>query len=153
MSTDQIVILLAIGLAAGFMSSMIGIGGGLVIVPALVLFYGMDQKIAQGTSLLIIAIPVTAVGAYAYYKSGNVNWQAALLIAATFMVGGYFGGLVANKMETGIVKKIFAVFLILVALKMLFFDKSNGNKQTAHQAPFPTDQSYTADNSEKRPAE
>lgn len=123
MSTEQIVVLLLIGLAAGFMSSMVGIGGGLVIVPALVLFYGMDQKLAQGTSLLIIAMPVTAAGAYAYYKAGNANWQMALIVAATFVVGGYFGGIVANRIDTNMIRKIFAVFLAAIALKMLFFDK------------------------------
>ena len=123
MSTEQIVILLLIGLAAGFMSSMVGIGGGLVIVPALALLYGMDQKLAQGTSLLIIALPVTAAGAYAYYKSGNANWQVALIIAITFVIGGYFGGLLANRMETTVIRKIFAIFLMLIAIKMLFLDK------------------------------
>lgn len=123
MSTEQIVILLVIGLAAGFMSSMVGIGGGLVIVPALVVFYGMDQKLAQGTSLLIIALPVTAAGAYAYYKSGNADFKLSLIIASTFVIGGYFGGVLANKLDTTIVKKIFAVFLMLIAIKMLFIDK------------------------------
>lgn len=123
MTATQLITLLLIGLAAGFMSSMVGIGGGLVIVPALALLYGMDQKLAQGTSLLIIAMPVTAAGAYVYFKNGNANWQAALVIAITFVVGGYFGGLLANRLETGAIKKIFAVFLILVACKMLFLDK------------------------------
>ena len=123
MSTEQIVILLLIGLAAGFMSSMVGIGGGLVIVPALVLFYGMDQKLAQGTSLLIIALPVTAAGAYVYFRSGQANWQASLIIAITFLAGGYFGGLLANSLDTSVIKKIFAVFLLAIAIKMLFIDK------------------------------
>ena len=123
MTTEQIIVLLLIGLAAGFMSSMVGIGGGLVIVPALVFFYGMDQKLAQGTSLMIIALPVTAAGAYAYYKAGNANWQMSLIVACTFLIGGYLGGVLANKMDTNVVRKIFAVFMILVSIKMLFFDK------------------------------
>ncbi len=123
MSNEQIIALLLIGLVAGFMSSMVGIGGGLVIVPALIFFYGMDQKMAQGTSLFIIALPVTAAGAYVYYKSGNADWKAALLIATTFLVGGYVGGVIANKLDTTTVRRIFAVFMILVSLKILFFDK------------------------------
>src|ERR1043166_3274577 len=123
MSTDQIVTLLLIGLAAGFMSSMVGIGGGLIIVPALVLFYGMDQKVAQGTSLVIITLPVTAAGAYTYYKSGNVSLPSCLFVAASFLVGGYIGGILANRMDTNTVRKVFAVFMILVSLKMLFLDK------------------------------
>ena len=123
MSTEQVVMLLAIGVVAGFMSSMVGIGGGLVIVPALVLMYGMDQKLAQGTSLLMLALPVTAAGAFAYYKTGNVNWQASLLIGVTFILGGYLGGILANKLETTTIKRIFAVFMIVIAVKYLFFDK------------------------------
>src|SRR4051812_3450304 len=103
MSADQILLLLSIGLAAGFMSSMVGIGGGLIIVPALTLFCGMDQKIAQGTSLFIITLPVTAAGAYTYYKSGNASLSSAVFIAATFLVGGYFGGILANRMDTNVI--------------------------------------------------
>jgi uncharacterized membrane protein YfcA len=123
MSTEQVVMLLAIGIVAGFMSSMVGIGGGLVIVPALVLLYGMDQKMAQGTSLLMLALPVTAIGAFSYYKAGNVNWQAALLIGTTFILGGFLGGTLANKLETITIKRIFALFMIVIAVKYLFFDK------------------------------
>jgi len=123
MTIEQIAILLIIGLVAGFMSSMVGIGGGLVIVPALVLLYGMDQKLAQGTSLFIIALPVTAAGAFVYYRSGQADWQASLIIAITFLVGGYFGGLLATSMDSNLVRKIFAVFLLLISIKMLFIDK------------------------------
>ncbi len=126
MNAEQIILLLLIGLAAGFMSSMVGIGGGLVIVPALVFLCGMDQKTAQGTSLFMLSLPVAAVGAYAYFRNGNVNWQASLLIAATFLVGGYFGGLLANKLETTTIKKVFAIFMIVIAIKYLFFDKPKG---------------------------
>ena len=123
MSVEQIAILLIIGLAAGFMSSMVGIGGGLVIVPALVLLYGMDQKLAQGTSLFIIALPVTAAGAFVYYRTGQADWQVSLIIAITFLIGGYFGGLLATSLDTNMVRKIFAVFLLLISIKMLFIDK------------------------------
>src|ERR1043165_5860072 len=123
MSADQIIILLLIGLAAGFMSSMVGIGGGLIIVPALVFFYGMDQKMAQGTSLLIITLPVTAAGAYTYWKNGHASLQSSVFVAATFLIGGYLGGVLANRMDTNLVRKVFAVFMILVSIKMLFFDK------------------------------
>ncbi len=123
MSTEYIVGLLLIGFAAGFMSSMVGIGGGIVIVPALVLIFGMDQKMAQGTSLLMLSLPVAAVGAYTYYKNGNVSWQASVMLAITFMVGGYFGGKLANALDTVVIKKIFAVFMIIIAIKYLFFDK------------------------------
>ena len=129
MTTVQIVTLLLIGLAAGFMSSMVGIGGGLVIVPALVFFFGMDQKMAQGTSLMIITLPVTAAGAYAYWKNGNASIPSSIYVALTFLVGGYLGGVLANKMDTNTVRKIFAVFMIAVSIKMLFFDKPKPRPQ------------------------
>lgn len=119
----MIIGLLVVGLFAGFMSSMVGIGGGVIIVPALVLLFGMNQKMAQGTSLMMLALPVAAAGAYTYFKNGNINWQASLMLAATFIVGGYFGGLLANKLDTTLIKRVFAVFMIVVAVKYLFFDK------------------------------
>ena len=119
----MIIGLLVVGLLAGFMSSMVGIGGGVIIVPALVLIFGMNQKMAQGTSLLMLALPVAAAGAYTYFKNGNLDWRVSLMLAATFVVGGYFGGLLANKLDTTLIKRIFAVFMIVVAVKYLFFDK------------------------------
>lgn len=122
MSTEYLLGLLILGFVAGFMSSMVGIGGGIIIVPALVFLFAMDQKTAQGTSLLMLALPVAAMGAYSYYKNGNLNWQASLILGATFVIGGYFGGKVANALDTAVVKKIFAIFMIVMALKYLFFD-------------------------------
>lgn len=135
MSTEQILILLLIGLLAGFLSSMVGIGGGLVIVPALILFYGMDQKAAQGTSLLIIALPVTAAGAYAYYQAGNLSWKPALVIAVTFVIGGYLGGLTAQKLDPALIRKLFGILLLYVAIKFLFFDKSSKPKNSDPEPP------------------
>lgn len=119
----MIIGLLIVGLFAGFMSSMVGIGGGVIIVPALVFLFGMNQKMAQGTSLLMLALPVAAAGAYTYFKTGNLDWRASLLLAATFVIGGYFGGTLANRLDTTIIKRVFAVFMIVVAVKYLFFDK------------------------------
>ena len=99
----MIIGLLIIGLFAGFMSSMVGIGGGVIIVPALVFLFGMNQKMAQGTSLLMLALPVAAAGAYTYYKNGNLDWRASLILAATFIIGGYFGGTLANRRDTTII--------------------------------------------------
>ncbi len=120
---NDIFILLCIGMLAGFMSSLVGIGGGIIIVPALVYFLGMDQKMAQGTSLAMLALPVAFIGAYNYHKAGNSNWKVALILAATFMVGGYLGSKVTLSLNISIVKKIFAVFMMAMAVKYLFFDK------------------------------
>lgn len=123
MNISAILGILLIGLLAGFMSSLVGIGGGLVIVPALVLLFAMNQKEAQGTSLLMLSMPVAFVGAYNYYKSGYANWKIALLLACTFVIGGYFGSKVAIGLEMNVIKKIFAIFMIIIALKYLFIDK------------------------------
>ena len=123
MSVRYILAILAIGVFAGFLSSLVGIGGGVVIVPALVLLFGLDQKMAQGTSLAMLSLPVAFIGAFNYYKAGYVNWKIALLLAVTFVVGGFFGSKIAVGLEAGIIKKVFAVFMIVIAIKYLFFDK------------------------------
>lgn len=123
MGTSTIIGILVLGLVAGFMSSLVGIGGGLIIVPALVFAFGFDQKSAQGTSLVMLSLPVAALGAYSYYQNGHTNWRAALLLASTFIVGGFLGGKLAANLEVTIIKKIFALFMIVVAIKYLFFEK------------------------------
>lgn len=131
MSATYILGLLLIGLAAGFLSSLVGIGGGIVIVPALVLVYGMNQKLAQGTSLTMLALPVAAVGAYNYYKAGHVDWRVSVILAVAFVFGGYFGSkLVVNVLPIDTVKKIFAGIMIIMGIKYLFFDKP-AKKDTA----------------------
>jgi len=123
MSIGFIIGILVVGLIAGFMSSLVGIGGGVVIVPALVLLFGLNQKEAQGTSLLMLSLPVAFIGAFNYYKNGYVNWKIALLLAATFVIGGYVGSKVALDMNMSVIKKVFAIFMIVIAVKYLFFDK------------------------------
>jgi uncharacterized membrane protein YfcA len=139
MSVGYIIAIIAIGFLAGFMSSMVGIGGGLIIVPGLVLAFGMSQKMAQGTSLAMLSLPVAAIGAYSYYKAGYGDWKVAGMLAVTFMIGGYYGGKVVVGLDTHIVKKIFAVFMIIIAIKYLFFDKpkpaetDTGTEQTTNK--------------------
>ena len=123
MSTGYILTLLVIGFAAGFMSSLVGIGGGVVIVPALVIIFGLSQKMAQGTSLAMLSLPCAFNGANNYYKQRQVNWKMALILAATFVIGGYLGSKVVLGLDSSIIKKIFAIFMIVIAVKYLFFDK------------------------------
>jgi uncharacterized membrane protein YfcA len=115
-----VLILLAIGLLAGFLSGLIGIGGGLVIVPLLVYVFSMDQKTAQGTTLFMFLFPIGILGVYNYHKAGHVDIKTALIIAITFVVGSYFGSKAAISMDTRLVKQIFAVSIIFIGLKMLF---------------------------------
>lgn len=123
MSITTIVLLLLVGLLAGILSSMVGIGGGVVIVPALVLIFGMSQKMAQGTSLALMLPPIGILAVINYHKQGFVDMKVAALICITFIVGGYIGSKLVLGLDTAIVKKIFAVFMIIVAVKYLFFDK------------------------------
>ena len=122
MSAGMIIGLLAIGLLAGFMSSMIGIGGGILIVPALVMVFSMDQLKAQGTSLAMLLPPIGVLGVWQYYKNGHADLRMAGILCIAFVLGSFFGGKVVMSLDKGLVKKIFAFFLILIALKMLFLD-------------------------------
>jgi uncharacterized membrane protein YfcA len=122
MTTTIIVSLIIIGLLAGILSGLVGVGGGIIMVPLLVLFVGFSQHQAQGTSLAVLAVPVTAFAVFNYYKAGYVNWKYALIIAVFFMIGSYFSSKIAIGLDQKMLKKIFSVFIIIVAAKM-FFEK------------------------------
>jgi uncharacterized protein len=115
--------LLLIGVAAGSLSGLVGIGGGIVIVPALVLGLGFSQHTAQGTSLAVLALPVVGLGAFTYYRNGHMHIPTALIIAAGFVIGGLFGGKLANALPAETIRRVFGVLLLLLAVKMLFFPK------------------------------
>lgn len=114
--------LVFIGLLAGFLSGILGVGGGVVMVPLLVLLVGFSQYEAQGTSLAVLAVPVTALAAYTYYTEGNVNLKYAAIIAVTFIVGGVIGSKVAVSIDQGMLKKIFGIIMMIAAIKMMFFE-------------------------------
>lgn len=115
----EIIILLCIGLAAGILSGLVGIGGGLVIVPALVYFMHLSQHQAQGTSLGVLLLPVGILAVYNYYNKGFVDIKFALIIAATFVVGGFIGSKIAIAIDQNMLKKVFGVFMLLLSLKMI----------------------------------
>lgn len=123
MDTQMILILLLVGLAAGMLSGMVGVGGGIVIVPCLVYFLGFSQKMAQGSSMGLLLLPVGILGALQFYKSGFIDFRVVLIIASAFIAGSYFGSKWALSMPQESVKKIFAVVMLIIAIKMLFIDK------------------------------
>jgi len=120
MNLTTIIILIIIGLMAGVFGGIFGVGGAIIMIPAMVYFLGVDQHTAQGTSLAVMLPPIGLFAAYNYYKEGQVNFWYAVIIAISFMVGGYFGSKLALTLPEQLMKKIFAIFLILVALKLIF---------------------------------
>ena len=116
---NEILILLIIGLAAGLVSGVLGIGGGIIVIPMLVGFLGYTQKDAQGTSLGLLLLPIGIFAVINYYKAGHVNLKAVGIMVVTFVIGSYLSSLYAITLPEGILKKVFAVFLILYALKLL----------------------------------
>lgn len=115
--------IIILGIAAGLLSGLVGIGGGIVIVPFLVMFFGLNQHTAQGTTLAMLAFPVSLVGAYTYYQKGMVDWKIAGLLCIGFVIGGYFGSKYAVNVPSLTIKRYFAVLLIIIAVKFLFYDK------------------------------
>tara|TARA_R110002072_G_scaffold72354_1_gene172992 strand:- start:12250 stop:12612 length:363 start_codon:yes stop_codon:yes gene_type:complete len=116
-----ILILVIIGLLAGIFSGLLGVGGGVIMIPMMVFALGFTQHEAQGTSLAVLAVPVTLIAAYNYYEAGHVNWKYAAVIAVTFVVGAYFGSKFAVSIDQALLKKIFGIVLIIVALRLIFW--------------------------------
>jgi len=119
MTLQIILSLILIGVLAGVLSGLVGVGGGIIMVPLLVMFFGFNQHQAQGTSLAVLAVPVTAVAVFNYYKEGQINLKYAAIIAVFFVVGSIFGSKFALTLDQKMLKKIFAVVLLVIAGKML----------------------------------
>jgi uncharacterized protein len=116
----NILLYLLLGLAAGALSGLIGIGGGVIIVPALILFFGLSQHQAQGTTLALLIPPVGILAVWTYYKQGYVNLEIAGYMCVGFFVGGLLGAKMATHVSNVVLEKIFGVALLLIAVKMLF---------------------------------
>ena len=120
MNLTLIISLVIIGLLAGIFSGFMGVGGGVIMIPLMIVLLGYSQHEAQGTSLAVLAIPVTFLAAYNYYSEGYVSWKVALIIGLSFVVGGYFGSKFAISINQALMKKIFSVILLFIAIKMFF---------------------------------
>jgi uncharacterized protein len=120
MNIYTVLLLVLIGLVTGALGGMLGLGGGLILIPALVFIFGFSQHMAVGTSLAIMLPPIGMFAAYNYYKAGQVNIKYALILALAFMLGSYLSSKIALKIPENILRKVFSVFLILVAVKMFF---------------------------------
>ncbi|MEP6615817.1 MAG: sulfite exporter TauE/SafE family protein [Ginsengibacter sp.] len=134
MNVQTILILVLVGIAAGIMGGLVGVGGGIIIVPSLVYFLSFSQKSAQGTSLGLLLLPVGILAVLQYYKQGFVDIKIVGILALGFLAGSYFGSRIALSLPQETVKKIFAILLLVIGFKMLFIDKKIEEKAGANTA-------------------
>lgn len=117
---ELIIAYLVMGLFAGTLSGLIGIGGGVILVPAFIFFFKFSQQTAQGTTLALMVPPIGILAAAMYYRQGHVDLKAAGIICLGFLLGGLIGARLATSLPCQVLEKIFAVSLLLISLKMLF---------------------------------
>jgi len=119
MSVNEIIILVVIGFIAGIVGGSLGLGGGIIIVPALVFILGLTQHQAQGTSLAVLLFPIGILGVINYSKNGYVNFKFAIILIIAFVLGSYLGSVISIHLPAKTLKKIFGVFLLLISIKMI----------------------------------
>lgn len=123
MNAETIMLLSLIGLTAGILSGLVGVGGGIIIVPALVFFLGFTQQEAQGTSLGLLLLPVGILAVMNYYNKGHIDLKVVGVMSIAFIAGGWLGSKLAVSMAPETVKRIFAVVLFYAAFKMMAWDQ------------------------------
>jgi uncharacterized protein len=124
MTAQIVIILVLIGLFAGMLSGLIGVGGGIIVVPALVFFLGFTQHEAQGTSLGLLLLPVGILAVSNYYKQGYVDIKVVAIMCIAFVLGGWLGSKLSLALPAETVKKIFAIVLFYTAIKMMGWDSA-----------------------------
>ncbi|MEZ5034973.1 MAG: sulfite exporter TauE/SafE family protein [Chitinophagaceae bacterium] len=122
MSIETVMLLIVVGFMAGVMSGLVGIGGGIIVVPGLVYVLGFSQQEAQGTSLGLLLLPIGILAVVNYYNKGFIDVKVVAIMCLAFVVGGWVGSKIALQISVEIVKKIFAVLLFYTAFKMLNWD-------------------------------
>jgi uncharacterized protein len=121
MSLYLILGLIAVGVVAGYTSGLVGIGGGILVVPALIFFFGFSQHTAQGTTLAMLVPPIGILAAWNYYKQGFVDVKTALIICVGFLIGAFLGSGTAIHLQENLLRKIFAAVVILIGMRMFFY--------------------------------
>jgi len=116
----DIMLYILLGLVAGVLGGLLGIGAGIIIIPALILLFGLSQQQAQGTTLALMIPPIGILAAWVYYKQGDVDLKIAAFICLGFFIGGFFGAKLATALPTGVLQKVFGVALLLTAVYMIF---------------------------------
>jgi len=120
MNTMQLIILIVVGILSGLLAGAFGIGGAIIVIPALVFILGLSQHEAQGTSLAFMLPPVGILATWNYWKAGHVNWKIALVLSLTFVVGAYLGSHFSVNISDKILRRLFGILLIFIAIKMIF---------------------------------
>jgi uncharacterized membrane protein YfcA len=117
MSVSTFIILIIIGLLAGILSGLVGVGGGILMIPLLIIFLGLTQH--EGTALFAMLPPIGILAAINYYKEGFVKWEYAIVIAFTFVIGGYLGSKLSLSLPPQMVRRIFGIIMLLGAIKLI----------------------------------
>lgn len=120
MSVAHLITLIMVGILSGVLAGIFGVGGAIIVIPALVFILGFSQHDAQGTSLAFMLPPVGILATWNYWKEGHVNWKIALILSLTFVVGSYLGSHFSVNMSDKLLRRLFGVLMILVAIKMIF---------------------------------
>ena len=120
MSFSTFIVLIIIGLLAGMLSGFVGVGGGILMIPLLMMFLGLSQFEAQGTALVAMLPPIGILAAINYFKSGYVKWEYSVVIALTFVIGGYFGSKLSLSLPPQTVRRVFGVVMLIGGFKLIF---------------------------------
>ena len=120
MSVTHLIILIVIGILSGLLAGVFGIGGAILVIPALVFILGLSQHEAQGTSLAFMLPPVGILATWNYWKEGHVNWKIALVLSLTFVIGAYFGSQLSINISDKMLRRVFGVLMLVIAIKMIF---------------------------------
>lgn len=120
MGISQIIIIAVIGILSGLLAGIFGVGGAIIVIPALVFMLGFSQHDAQGTSLAFMLPPVGILATWNYWKEGHVNWKVALILSLTFVVGAYLGSNFSVNISDRTLRRIFGILMIVIAIKMIF---------------------------------
>jgi uncharacterized membrane protein YfcA len=122
MTFSTLITLILIGLLAGILSGLVGVGGGIIMVPLFIFFLGLSQHNAQGLSLAVMLPPVTFLAVYNYHKAGggSIDWRVALIVAVLFIIGGFIGSKIALQIDQRSLKKLFGFVMLIVAIKLIF---------------------------------
>ena len=120
MSISTFVVLIIVGLLAGILSGLVGVGGGIIIIPLLIILLGLTQHQAQGTALFAMLPPIGILAAMNYFKQGFVKWEYAVVIALTFVIGGYLGSKLSFSLPPQTVRRVFGVVMLIGGFKLIF---------------------------------